>query len=338
MTLTSPAREAAASADPVRITVAVPTYKRPVELRAVLPLVLAQIRAMAGESDGGFVADLLVVDNDPEGSGAAVVAEFAAPDVRCVAEPTPGIAAVRNRAIEEAAGARLLAFIDDDERPMAAWLSALVDTWERSGAAAVSGRIVPAYAGEPGPWIRAGGFFVRRSLPTGTDIAVAATGNILLDLDQVRRHGVRFDSALGLGGGEDTLFSRTLARAGGRLVWCNESVAIDHVPPERMTRRWVLTRAYSHGNAAVLTELRLTAHRSGRLQLRLRWVGRGLVRIAGGGARWGWGVLRGSLQHQARGLRAACRGAGMVGAGCGVVYQEYARSGRRWRPSRGGAR
>jgi succinoglycan biosynthesis protein ExoM len=327
-------RPAPAARGTVGITIAVPTYRRPGDLRVALPLLLEHAR----EVGDGYRADVLVVDNDPEGSGRVVVDELGAPELRYVAEPTPGIAAVRNRAIDEAAGARLLAFIDDDERPLESWLAALVDTWERTGAAAVSGRILAEYAGELDPWIRAGDFFVRRSMPTGTPIDVAAAGNLLLDLDQVRDLGVRFSAALGLGGGEDTLFSRTLARAGGRMVWCDESAAVDRVPLQRMTRAWVLTRAWSHGNAAVLTELRLASGPSARVRLRVLGTVRGLLRVAAGAARWGWGVLVRSHRHQARGLRAVCRGAGMAGAACGVVYEEYARNGRRWRLSWGGTR
>jgi hypothetical protein len=322
----------------VSITVAVPTYRRPGDLRAILPLVLEQVREIAARPEGRYRADVLVVDNDPDGSGATVVRDLGAPEVRCVVEPTPGIAAVRNRAMDEAAGARLLAFIDDDERPLDAWLAALVETWESTGAAVVSGRILAEFAGELDPWIRAGDFFVRRSMPTGTPIDVAAAGNLLLDLHQVRLLGVRFETALGLAGGEDTLFSRTLARAGGRMVWCDESAAVDSVPLERMTRQWVLTRAWSHGNAAVLTELRLATRPAARPVIRARGAVRGLLRIAGGTSRWCWGRLRRSHRHQARGLRAVYRGAGMVGGSCGIAYTEYARDGRRWRLSWGGVR
>jgi len=319
----------------VRVTIAVPTYRRPEDLRVALPLLLAQAREVGGRAGGHYLVDVLVVDNDAEASARPVVTRFAAPELRYVVEPTPGIAAVRNRALDEADDSRLLAFIDDDECPLDGWLAALVDTWERTGAAAVAGRILAEYAGELDPWIRAGDFFVRRTLPTGTPIGVSAANNLLLDLDQIRRHGVRFSTALRLGGGEDTLFSRTLARAGGRLVWCHESVAVDRVPLQRMTRAWVLTRAWSHGNAAVLTELRLASGSRARAGLRVLWTGRGFVRVAGGAGRWLWGTLLRSDRHRARGLRAVCRGAGMVGAACGVIYEEYARNGRRWRLSWG---
>ncbi|RFU23044.1 glycosyltransferase [Geodermatophilus marinus] len=323
---------------PVPVTVAVPTYRRPAELRALLPELVVQAAEVTDASRGRYTVDVLVVDNDPEGSAAAVVTAVALPGVRYAAEPRPGIAAVRNRALDEASGARLLAFIDDDERPRAGWLACLLDAWDTTGAAAVSGRVLAEYAGELDPWLRAGDFFVRRSLPTGTEIDIAATGNLLLDLDQIRQTGTRFEAALGMAGGEDTLFSRSLVRAGRRMVWCDESAVVDQVPAERMTRAWVLARAWSHGNAALLTELRLTPAALPRLAVRARGLGRGALRVAGGGVRWTWGVLSRSHRHQARGLRTVLRGAGMAGGAVGVVYEEYARDGRRWHLARVAAR
>jgi hypothetical protein len=316
----------------VRVTVAVPTYRRPDELRALLPLLLAQVSEVCSAPGSRYVADVLVVDNDPGRSAAAVVT--ATVGVRYAAESTPGIAAVRNRAMDEAAGARLLTFIDDDERPAEGWLAHLLETWAATGAAAVAGVVLTEFAGELDPWIRAGDFFARRRMPTGTEIDVAASGNLLLDLEQVRRFGVRFESALGLGGGEDNLFSRQLALAGGRMVWCDESAAVDHVPAARMTRAWALGRACSHGNSTVLIDLRLTSGSRARLGRRARGAARGVLCVGGGAARWGWGLVSGSRRHQARGLRYVLRGAGMVGGAVGLVYEEYTRSGRRWRLAR----
>ncbi|WP_425454326.1 glycosyltransferase family 2 protein [Luteococcus japonicus] len=53
--------------------------------------------------------------------------------VRYVNETAPGLAAVRNRALDEAGNANLLAFIDDDETPAAGWLQHLVRTWRATG-------------------------------------------------------------------------------------------------------------------------------------------------------------------------------------------------------------
>jgi succinoglycan biosynthesis protein ExoM len=315
----------------VRVTVAVPTFHRADQLRALLPLVLEQTRELT--AGGRYAADVLVVDNDPERSAAGVVAALGTPDVRYVCEPTPGIAAVRNRALDEAEGS-LLVYIDDDERPEPRWLAEIVGTWAATGATAVAGRARVEHAPDLDPWIVAGGFFDRRSIPTGTPIEVAATYNLLLDVPRVRASGVRFDTSLGLTSGEDTLFTRSLSRAGEPMVFCNESVVVDPVPAVRQTRSWVLVRQWSHGTATVAGELRLTTGRLGRLLVRVRCGVGGVLRAGAGGARWGCGVLTGSLHHQARGLRLLYRGVGMACGACGVTYAAYGRPGRRRRWSR----
>jgi glycosyltransferase involved in cell wall biosynthesis len=309
----------------IAVTIAVPTFRRADDLRELLPQLRDQAHQVSEEPGGPFTVDILVVDNDPARSGEPAVAEQPPGSVRYVVEPHPGIAAVRNRALDESAGSRLLAFIDDDERPHDGWLAYLLATWLGPRPAAVSGRVVAAFESELDPWIAAGRFFTRRSLPTGTVLDVAAAGNVLLDLDQVRASGVRFALDLGLSGGEDTLFSRQLARAGFRMLWCDESVITDMVPRSRMTRRWVLRRAWSHGNSAAVVEVRLARSPLSRVIARIRSTVRGVLRIVGGVLRTAWGGLARSARHQARGLRAVCRGAGMIWGAWGGVYQEYSR-------------
>jgi succinoglycan biosynthesis protein ExoM len=305
--------------DPLRVTIAVLTYQRPRELESGLPLILDQVGAL----DTDALGELLVVDNDPAASARDVV--LAIGGVRYVVEPMPGIAAARNRAIDESAESDLLVFIDDDEQPTTRWLEPLIDTWRHTGAAAVMGRVVSEFDGELDPWVAAGEFFRRRSMPTGTEIRVAAAGNLLLDRAQVRDLGVRFDERLGLASGEDSLFSHQLVRRGGRIAWCEESVAIDRVPSERMTRRWVLDRARSHGNVETVTNLLLATSPMDRVSVRVRSAVRGAARVAGGSTRYLYGVATGSLRHQARGLRTAHRGAGIAAGAAGHTVEEYAR-------------
>lgn len=313
-----------------RLTIAVPTFRRPAELRTLLPLLATQARELddAGRTSG----EIVVVDNDPAGSARetveAVAASIAGAEVpiRYAHEPHPGIASARNRALDEAAGSALLAFIDDDELPHPGWLRELVTVQRDTGAALVAGRVVAEFEVPPSPWIEAGRFFVRRSLPTGTALDVAAAGNLLLDAEQVRESGVRFAIDLGLSGGEDTLFSRQLARAGYRMVWCDESVITDLVPRARITRRWVLRRAWSHGNSAAVVAIRLAGGGAAGQAARAEAVVGGAARIASGVLRTAWGLLTRSAVHQARGSRAAYRGAGMIWAAFGGVVQEYART------------
>jgi glycosyltransferase involved in cell wall biosynthesis len=267
---------------------------------------------------------VLVVDNDPGESARSTVEQLHTLDVRYVAEPTPGIAAARDRALTESSEHRLLAFLDDDEIPRAGWLSALVDTWSATGAAAVMGRVVTVFPDDTDPWVLASGLFRRARRPTGTRLEAAAAGNLLLDLDAVRRLGVRFDPRLGLAGGEDTLFSRQLHRAGGTLVWCDESVADDHVAPDRLTRAWALRRARGHGQTHVSTRIRL-ATPTGRVVVRAAGVLGGGTRVLVGTLRHLVGRLVRDLQLDARGLRMAARGRGMVSAALGRTFADYQR-------------
>ncbi|MCI0159341.1 glycosyltransferase [Leifsonia shinshuensis] len=313
------------------VIIAVPTFRRPQKLAALLPLLVEQAREL--DAAGATRTAIVVVDNDPDGSArdeveaaAAVAAAASEPvTIRYTHETQPGIAAARNRALDEAADARLLAFIDDDERPRPGWLRELVRVQRDTGAALVQGWVDPEYEVPPSSWILAGRFFVRRTWPTGTALGVSASNNVLLDVEQVRESGLRFALDLGLSGGEDTLFTSQLAARGYRLVWCAESVVTDLVPASRITRRWVLRRALSHGNSAAVVRIRLAGGPLQAAAARAEAAVGGAVRVAGGVARCTLGVVTRSEVHQARGSRAAYRGVGMIVAAVGGVVQEYAR-------------
>jgi len=112
------------SGEPVRVAVAVVTFRRPADLAELLPRLLAQVAGPLSD-EPGVRARVLVVDNDVvDGAGSAwPIVEPHGGAVQYELEPTPGIAAARNRALTAslAAGDDLLVFIDDDERPVADW-------------------------------------------------------------------------------------------------------------------------------------------------------------------------------------------------------------------------
>lgn len=312
------------------VVVAMLTYRRPDDLAEAIPAVLEQTTALHP------AALLLVVDNDPAGSAAAEVARWADRGVRYVHEVEPGIAAARNRALNESSGSDLLVFIDDDEHPEPGWLQALLDTHDRYRGAAVVGAVVSDYDAEPEPWITAGRFFDRRRLPTGTVTDVAATNNLLLDLAVVRAAGLRFDARFAQSGGSDTLFTRQLAQH-GPLIWCDEAVVVDRVPVTRLTRSWVLQRAFRSGNSWVRTSVLLAPTATARVSVRCRETARGTVRLVGGAARWTVGTVTGSVGQQARGRRTIARGAGMIAGALGHVHDEYRREGASAQPPAAGA-
>ena len=309
-----------AGAGRLRVLVAALTYRRPADLAEILPLLIAQAAA------GDPWTEVLVVDNDPDAGAADLVRGVAEHSpVRYAHEATPGIAAARNRALAEATGFDLLVFIDDDERPVDDWLARLLATYAIDRPTAVVGPVVSRYDAPPEPWISAGRFFERRRMATGTVVDVAATNNLLLDLAQVRKLDLRFDERFGLTGGSDTLFTRQILDRGGRMVWCDEAVVWDVVPTARLTRQWVLRRAYRSGNSYSRVALE-RASGWGRLRVRAGLTVRGVARLAGGSARYLGGALTGSLAGRARGRRTLARGAGMLGGAYGSVYSEYKRA------------
>lgn len=311
------------------VTIAVLTFQRPAELAGILPLLVQQVQAVEAHDAGR----ILVVDNDPAGSGrptvdaaTALLAEHERAMVCYVHEPTPGIAAARNRALTDATGSRLLVFIDDDERPTERWLASLLEAQSATGCTAVAGPVVSEYERAPGRWITAGRYFERRSLPDRTPITVAATNNLLLDLERVNGWGLRFDTSLGVIGGEDTLFTRQITEHGGTMFWAAGAGVVDVVPRSRVTKRWVVLRAFSSGNSWSVTTLMLTEGRLLKLGARLTLTAKGLLRAAGGVAQIVAGIVLGSLAHRARGTRTLARGAGMVAGAWGYSYQEYRRA------------
>lgn len=305
------------------VTVVVLTYRRPELLPAAIELLVRQVDQVRSDSPDSRV---LVIDNDPEQSAASAVNSIGGGRIVYVAEPRPGIAAARQRALDETPADHLLAFIDDDEVPSPDWLQLLLKTWERfDRPAGVAGRVIPQYETEPPAWIRDGAFFVRRSLPTGTPIDAAGAGNLLLDMNQVTALNLGFDVDLGTRGGEDTLFTRQLTSRGGRMVWCEEAAATDLIPTVRMTRDWVLRRAYAHGTVTSMVAVQLAKSATQRALTRLRYAAAGLLRVGGGVVLSAVGFATSNGYRRARGPWMVRRGLGMCAGAAGRVFDEYSR-------------
>lgn len=311
---------------PTRVVLTALTFRRPVDVAAIVPALVDQ----ASRVSANYLVRVQIVDNDPDGDARAIVeaaaAAIAAPvSVAYVHEPMPGISAARNRALAEADD-DILVFIDDDERPVDGWLLQLLACYEQFGRpAAVVGPVISVFSEQLDAWVAAGGFFDRRRLPTGTQVDVAATNNLLLDLATIRRLGSRFDPGFGISGGEDSLFTRKLDAGGERLVWCDEAIVFDIVPAARATREWVLLRAFSMGNSWARVSLALASSPLASNLARASGLSRGLTRVVGGCGRWLFGLATRSIRHEARGRRTMARGAGLLAGVVGYRYDEYRR-------------
>ncbi|WP_104091161.1 glycosyltransferase family 2 protein [Arthrobacter sp. GMC3] len=301
------------------VVVAVLTYQRPEDLELAVPRLLEQAASAM------LKTSVMVIDNDPNGSGRQIVGSFAASNLLYFNEPHPGISAARNRALAEAANFDLLVFIDDDEVPVENWLNLLLEQYLASNPAAIAGPVLSEYAHEPSVWIKEGEFFKRRRMASGSSLTVAATNNLLLDMRQIRSLELTFDERFGLSGGSDTLFTRQLLKQGGHMVWCDEAIVIDRVPASRLTRDWVLRRALRSGNSWSRVEIELADGPRQHLATRTGLAFHGGVRMAGGAARFLMGLTLQATDHRAKGLRTTARGLGMLSGAFGYVYSEYRR-------------
>ena len=357
----------------MHLTIAMLTYRRNDYLAQVIPELLAQADDVC---DAQTTASVLIVDNDPQAGARAVVEaaraalageqpQTAEPPEQAVLsepsgsadsdaaatsrlvyvhEPEPGIVAGRNRALSQAHGSDALVFIDDDEIPSPGWLKALVSTWRAQGCAAVTGPTPPTFEVDPSAWVTASGAFDSWEAADGAQVRSADTGNLLLDLAVVEGLGLRFDPRYGLTGGEDSLFTRQLTRAGGVIRFAAGAVVTKRVPAARARRTWVLERSLRSGSSWARVRIDTAAPDGGasgrlaRLRLRLGYGAKGLAKAGIDGARAGVARIRGDVPAQARYEVSSRGGLGMVVGALGVHVREYGRPRRRRSTARPGRR
>jgi succinoglycan biosynthesis protein ExoM len=228
------------------VTVALCTFRRPALLRAALESVTAQVLP------DGTSLGVLIIDNDDQPTAREAVERHAASStvpVRYLHVPGRNISIARNAALDDAV-TRWLVFIDDDEYASPDWLAALLAA--RHGAGAVFGPCQAIYPdGTPG-WIRRGDYHSNR-LPFGRPpIDTGYTANVLIDVEFLRRTGLRFDEVLGRTGGEDALFFHAMYRKGAALKYAEAAVVYEKVVAERVNLRWIVHRRFRVGQTYAL--------------------------------------------------------------------------------------
>lgn len=215
------------------ISVCLCTYKRKT-LEKTLQSLVAQ------ELPDGCSLEVIVVDNDAEGSGRAIcnsVDGGSVPiDYRINAERN--LASVRNATMESASG-ELLAFIDDDEWAEPDWIASLYQAMQQYQADGVFGAVNVHYPESTPDWIAQGDMFGKDKHATGALLKKGATSNALLKSEWVVEKGFRFDPLFGKSGGEDTDFFHRIFKAGGKLVFENAAVVSETVEPHRLNMAYL---------------------------------------------------------------------------------------------------
>ncbi|MCI4646224.1 MAG: glycosyltransferase [Hyphomonadaceae bacterium] len=232
---------------PARVSVVIPTFRRPYELLRAMHSVFRQTYLE------GALAELVIVDNDPSGSSmepARLLAAEAPASLRVTILhcPDPGVANARNMAVD-AVTTPLIAFLDDDQSAPATWLAELVQAHSETAASVVFGPVdtaLPNSIHHHRAYFQA--FFARNpDLPDGLIPTFFGCGNALLDLRQLPAQRPLFDAATNETGGEDdNLFSR-IQRQGARFAWASRARVWEHVPANRATLDYTLRRALAYG-------------------------------------------------------------------------------------------
>jgi succinoglycan biosynthesis protein ExoM len=226
------------------ISVCVCTYQRPGLLMRLLEAVARQ------KIDSDCTLDIVVVDNDRNGSSRDTVMAFAESSpikVTYSIEPRQNIALARNLVVANAKG-NYLAFIDDDEFPLEDWLQKMMEACERFKVAGVLGPVLPHFDDEPPAWLKKGRFYDRPRHQSGFELGwqEARTGNVLIRRELIEGVAEVFRSEFGTGG-EDQDFFRRMMEAGHRFVWCDEAPVYETVPSHRWSRKFLLHRALLRG-------------------------------------------------------------------------------------------
>jgi succinoglycan biosynthesis protein ExoM len=225
------------------ISVCICTYKRPECLKRLLWELSRQ------DTDDLFTYSIVVADNDHLRSAELVVMEFALASpipVKYCVEPRQSIPLARNKAVMNTNG-NFVAFIDDDEFPTKHWLLLLFKTLKEYKVDAVLGPVKPHFDAQPPQWVVEGRFHDRPTHRTGLrlDWNYCRTGNVLLNSQIFGQQAQPFrPQCLS---GEDQDFFRRMIESGRTVVWCDEAVVYEIVPPARWKRSFLVKRALLRG-------------------------------------------------------------------------------------------
>jgi succinoglycan biosynthesis protein ExoM len=233
-----------------RVTVAIPTYRRPQGLERLLRA-LADLRT---EAD----LHVLVADNDAErAEGSAIVRQLKSRSypwpMEVISAPERGIAQARNALVAHALDNNdpdYVAMLDDDEWPEADWLENFLAVARETGADALHGAVLPEFEAGPGRWAKACRGLSPWRGKTGPVRMIHSTSNVLIRRDALAPlDRPYFDSRFALSGGEDKDFFTRLAKDGMKFAWADKAVVHAHVPASRSTPHWALQRAFRIGNS-----------------------------------------------------------------------------------------
>lgn len=238
------------------IAVAICTYKR----NDLLTRLLEGLAVCADHIRNRAAVGVVLVDDTPEGMARTVADAYAdrfEGGLQYCISGRQNISLARNLAIETAMDmADWTAMTDDDCEPPQHWLEALLDLQQRTGADAVTGRMVRRVPDGSPRWITEQPFLKLgvEELADGAEMSSAATFNTMISSRWLKEHpAIRFDPHFGVVGGEDMVFFRSARAAGLTISFSERGFVYENEPADRATFRYQLYVYFWHGNSAALS-------------------------------------------------------------------------------------
>jgi len=234
---------------PESVLIAIPTFRRSVRLKNLLPLLTQTLRTVHD-------VEILVVDNNPLPNERKFVESFAKETkyrVHYVHESRAGVSNARNAAIDFASS-RFIAFLDDDMEITENWIDSLVKVAVDHKTGVVFGPLIAKFvakfaeAADPRNTYLAS-FYARHSKQTEAGVSEEAfgTGGCLIDLENCTLPTPAFDTRLNESGGEDDILFEALRASGTKFGWAPNALCYECVPKSRTTPEYIAKRNFGYG-------------------------------------------------------------------------------------------
>jgi len=229
-----------------KIIIGICTYKRPAMFKTAL-IGVNQLHHPKGKE-----VEILIIDNDANGSAKQIVKDFAKTSrypVHYHIEPNPGLVNARNRLLQEAYKLKgdWLAGFDDDDYPEEEWLVELVNAAEKYKADAVHGpRFL--YIDENSIWLTQ----VSSKRTDGQEIRMFATNNYFVNLNYLKKRDMWFDMQFNFVGAEDSDLSLRMHKSGAKIVWTNKAILNEIERDDRTTFKVLIKRTVARTYSGIL--------------------------------------------------------------------------------------
>jgi succinoglycan biosynthesis protein ExoM len=247
------------------------TYQRNDMLRALLDSLVVAADHAQPLADVGVV----IVDDNPDGRARTVTDDFADAfplGLQYVHVGGRNIADARNAGLEASIKmAEWFAVTDDDCTPSPQWITELVSVQRRYDCDAVGGPFVRLAPDDAPRWLTEQPFltFGEPDIADGAPTDYAGTGNSLWRSAFFLDHPeIRYQSSLGLLGGEDAVFARQALAAGVTIRYARHAIVFSLEDAVRQNYRYRLRAQLWLGNTTSVTNLRLGSAGRGRLAAR----------------------------------------------------------------------